>query len=126
MKISIFSAIAVSTLLISGCSKQTGEEKIKEQMTESVHSLTSDERILAEINAKQYFEKEFPVATGNAISRVNGAFLECRPSDSNFNGLVTCRGKIPKDEGGFKDVTRYCGYTKTLVGCSDQDTVKVK
>lgn len=109
---------------LSACAPKSNEDKIKQQMTEAVHSLNPEERVLAEINAKQYFEKEFPVVKGDSITKVNGAFLECRPSDSNFNGLVTCRGKVPQDGGGFKDVTRYCGYTKTLVGCSDQDTVK--
>ena len=117
--------VAVAVVFsFAACAPKTGEEKIKEQMVDAVHSLSADERVLAEINAKQYFEKEFPVANGDNIKRVNGAFLECRPSDSNFDGLVTCRGKVPKDGGGFTDVTRYCGYTKTLVGCSDQDTVK--
>jgi hypothetical protein len=123
MKLSALFA-TILALSLTAC-VPTPEEKIQSQLTEAIHSLKAEERILAEINAKQYFEKEFPVASGDSIKRVNGAFLECRPSDSNFNGLVTCRGKIPKDGGGFSDVTRYCGYTKTLVGCSDQDTVKV-
>lgn len=115
---------AVLTITLTACAPKSNEEKIKTQMTEAVHSLTAEERVMAEINAKQYFEKEFPVVKGETITKINGAFLECRPSDSNFNGLVTCRGKVPQDNGGFKDITRYCGYTKTLVGCSDQDTVK--
>lgn len=124
MKMFAFAA-AVVTLLFAGCSAKTAEEKVDEQTSEAVYSLNAKERQLAEVNAKQYFEKEFPVASGDGFKRVNGAFLECRPSDSNFNGMVTCRGKVPKDSGGFADVTRYCGYTKKLVGCSDQDTVKV-
>jgi len=119
--------VAVATFIsLSGCSDKSAQEKIDEQVSEAVHSLTAEERVLAEINAKQYFEKEFPTVSGDTIKKVNGAFLECRPSDSNFNGMVTCRGKVPVDNGGFSDVTRYCGYTKALVGCSDQDTVKVK
>lgn len=124
MKYVLFAAIIAISL--SACAPKTAEQKIQEQTNEAVHSLKTEERILAEINAKQYFEKEFPVANGDSIKKINGAFLECRPSDSNFNGMVTCRGKVPKDGGGFADVTRYCGYTKTLVGCSDQDTVKVQ
>lgn len=62
------------------CSKKSSEEKIKEQMNEAVHSLNAEERILAETNAKQFFEKEFPVVRGEDITKLNGAFLEWRPS----------------------------------------------
>jgi hypothetical protein len=115
--------LLLAAALLAGC-KATQEEKIKQQMTEAQHALTADERILAETNAKQFFDREFAVAKGEALTKVRGAWLECRPADSNSNGLVTCRGKVPKDGGGFEDVTRYCGYTPTLVGCSDVDMVR--
>jgi len=75
-------------------------------------------------NAKTFFEKEFPVIVNGQRSTDRGVFLECRPSDSNFNGLVTCKGQVPQINGGFREITRYCGYTPDLVGCSDEDTVK--
>lgn len=87
MKYVLFAAIIAISL--SACAPKTAEQKIQEQTNEAVHSLKAEERILAEINAKQYFEKEFPVANGDSIKKINGAFLECRPSDSNFNGMVT-------------------------------------
>lgn len=119
-----YAALAVALVaLLSGCGK-TAEDKIRQQVQDSQHSLTAEERGLAEINAKQYFEKEFPVSRDGKLMRERGAFLECRPMDSNFNGLVTCRGKVPTDAGGYQDITRYCGYRKELVGCSDVDNVK--
>lgn len=89
--------------------------------------MTADERQLAEINTKQFFNKEFPVVDPitNQLTKVNGMWTECRPSDSNKNGMVTCCGMIPDVKNGFKETTRYCGYRKELVGCSGQDTVNV-
>lgn len=125
----LFSIIAVfalffSVLGLAGCETGSAEDKIKKQVTENVHALTADERPLAQTNAKSYFEKEFPVQTREgSLTKERGSFLECRPSDSNFNGLVTCKGLVPQLGGGFKEVTRYCGYRPELVGCSDEDTV---
>lgn len=116
-------ALAIAAGL-AACGKQTAEQKITRQVEDSVHALTPDERTLAQTNAKAYFEKEFPVDRAGRLERERGAFLECRPSDSNFNGLVTCKGMVPQQAGGFKEVTRYCGYMPKLVGCSDEDTVK--
>ena len=116
--------VALAAVFVSACSSKSGEEKIRQQVTENMHALTADERPLAQTNAKAYFEKEFPVqGKDGSLSKERGAFLECRPSDSNFNGLVTCRGMVPQFNGGFKEVTRYCGYRKELTGCSDEDTV---
>ena len=116
-------AIMVAAL-VSACGSKSAEDKIIQQVTENVHALTADERPLAQANAKAFFEKEFPVQNaGGGLGKERGFFLECRPSDSNFNGLVTCKGLIPQLAGGFKEVTRYCGYRKELVGCSDEDTV---
>ena len=116
--------ISLLAIALSACSQQTGEEKVKRQIEDKTHSLTADERPKAQANAKAYYEKEFTVIVNGVRGLERGVFLECRPSDSNFNGLVTCKGQVPQINGGFKEVTRYCGYTPTLVGCSDEDTVK--
>jgi len=115
----------VALLSLVACGKQTAEEKIQAAITTNVHALNADERQLAEINAKAFFNKEFPVTdkASGALSNERGRWLECRPSDSNTNGLVTCKGLVPNLGGGFKEVTRYCGYRPELVGCSDEDTV---
>jgi hypothetical protein len=124
MKIWKCSVIALATLAMIACVKQTAEEKIQANITTSIHALNADERQLAEINAKAFFNKEFPVETKDgSLSSERGRWLECRPSDSNTNGLVTCKGLVPNIKGGFKEVTRYCGYRPELVGCSDEDTV---
>lgn len=123
MKSNLALALAIAVSLCA-CSP-SAEEKIKAQVQDKVHALTADERLLAETNAKQYFNKEFPTldqAGKNSTDR--GVYLECRPSDSNFNGMVTCKGIVPQLAGGRKEITRYCGYTPGLVGCSDEDTVK--
>lgn len=49
-------ALAISVL--AACSPQTTEQKIQEQINDKVHALTGDERIAAQTNAKQFFEKE--------------------------------------------------------------------
>lgn len=108
--------VVIAMLLATACSK-TAEQKIEDNVNSGVHALTVDERPMAQMNAKAFYEKEFPVEHDGTLTRERGAFLECRPSDSNFNGLV------PQRKGGFQEVTRYCGYRKELVGCSDQDTV---
>ena len=116
-------AVVIIGLSVTACGSKSAEDKIVQQVTESVHALTADERPLAQANAKAFFEKEFPVQKDGSLGKERGSFLECRPSDSNFNGLVTCKGLVPQVAGGFKEVTRYCGYRKELVGCSDEDTV---
>ncbi len=122
MKKSIIAVIVAMSIV--ACSKQDAETKVQKQITENMHALTADERPLAQANAKAFFEKEFPVqGKDGSLTKERGSFLECRPSDSNFNGLVTCRGLIPQLAGGFKEVVRYCGYRPELVGCSDEDTV---
>lgn len=109
-----------------GCSDQkTTEEQIQINITKNVHALTADERPLAEANAKAFFNKAWPVPQAGTtnLDMVNGVWTECRPTDSNKNGMVTCRGLVPQLNGAFKEVTRYCGYRKELLGCSDQDAV---
>lgn len=115
--------LAVVMGLLAACGSKSAEEKIAKQVTENVHALTAEERPLAQANAKAFYEKEFPVqGKDGSLGKERGSFLECRPSDSNFNGLVTCKGLVPQLAGGFREVTRYCGYRKELVGCSDEDT----
>lgn len=112
-------ALIIAATLVTACGQKTAEQKINEQVKENVHALTPDERQRAEINAKKFYEREWTTARNE-----RGMLNECRPSDSNFNGLVTCNGMVPQPQGGFKEVKRYCGYTPDLVGCSDEDTVK--
>lgn len=115
----------ILALGLSACSKQTTEEKVLANITDGVHALSAEERQLAETNAKQFYNRSFPNgkdAVGE-LTTAKGMFLDCRPSDSNANGMVTCHGIMPKMNGGFDDKsTRYCGYRKELVGCSDEDT----
>lgn len=122
----LLGAVVLGALVLAGCSDKTPEQKINQQVSEKIHSLTADERILAETNAKQFFNREFPqVQPDGKMGSARGMFLDCRPSDSNYNGLVTCHGVLPTVQGGYNDkAVRHCGYTPKLVGCSDEDTVK--
>lgn len=130
MKKSLLIAALLAIVSLTGCGQQTAEEKIKAQVEDKLHALTAEERQMAENNAKQYFNRDFPQTQvdpqGNRVMGTGrGMFLDCRPSDSNYNGLVTCHGVVPLVSGGFNDkAVRYCGYTPKLVGCSDEDTVK--
>jgi len=56
---------------------------------------------------------------------MKGSFMDCRNSDSNANGLVTCHGKMPKmnGNGAYENATMYCGYRKGVDGCNDTDVV---
>lgn len=119
------SSILVAVLLASGCfsmvgcsEPKTAAEKVTAAVTDSTYPLNADERMMAEANAKGFFNKEYPIYDGNP----RGMFISCRPSDSNFNGLVTCTGQVPQANGTYKETTRYCGYRKDLVGCTDEDT----
>lgn len=114
-----FASVLVA-IALTACGKPalTAAEKVAEQ-TAKVHALTAEERSLASINGKQFFEKEWLPAGGK-----RGQLISCRPSDSNFNGLVTCSGFIPQANGNFSEVVRYCGYRPELVGCSNEDTQK--
>lgn len=113
-----FLMLAIS-LSLAACGQQTAEQKINRQVKDKVHALTADERQLAMINAKSFYEKEWSI-----YDNKRGMVTECRPSDSNFNGLVTCTGMVPNSHSGYAEIKRYCGYTPGLVGCSDEDTVK--
>lgn len=119
-------AALLAMCMVSACSRPSVEERVKKNITEGVHALSSEERQLAETNAKQFFNRSFPNGKDAAgeLTTAKGMFLDCRPSDSNANGMVTCHGIMPKMVGGFDDkATRYCGYRPELVGCSDEDTV---
>jgi hypothetical protein len=126
--ISVNKAIGFSSLLILsgnilvGCSSPTPEQEVKTQLSR-VHALNDQERILADANAKKFFERKWPTNLENKT--VQGTFIGCRPSDSNANGFVTCTGYAADvDSGNLVEVKRYCGYKPELVGCSDEDTVK--
>ena len=117
-----FKTIALATLIALStvaCGQKSAEEKVAEQTKEKVYPLSADERSMAAINAKAYFEKEW-ITAGNARGQLN----MCRPSDSNFNGMVSCFGFVPKANGGYVETKMFCGYKPELVGCSNEDTVK--
>lgn len=128
MKRVLYVVLVLVCAVSFGCSKKSAEERVADTVS-NVHALSSEERTLAEINAKKYFEKEWPVQKKEAdgsisLTKERGALVNVRPSDSNYNGLVTTVGMVPQQNGGFKEVKVFCGYTKELVGCSDEDTVK--
>lgn len=119
------SSMLVAVLLASGCfsmvgcsEPKTAAEKVTAAVSDGTYPLNADERLMAEANAKSFFNKEYPIYEGSP----RGMFVECKPSDSNSNGTVTCSGKVPEANGTYKDTTRYCGYRKDLVGCSPEDT----
>jgi len=121
-----FLIILALSIGLSACSPQTVEQRVSANIQNGVHALSAEERQLAETNAKQFYNRSFPNGqdTAGELTTAKGMFLDCRPSDSNANGMVTCHGIMPKMKGGFDDKsTRYCGYRKELVGCSDEDTV---
>jgi hypothetical protein len=111
--------IFVLAVVATGCNDKTADMKVK-ATTAKVYPLNADERALASANAKTYFEREW-INAANA----RGQFTMCRPSDSNFNGMVSCFGLVPQPTTGqtYKEVKMYCGYQPTLVGCSNEDTV---
>lgn len=105
-------------MALVACSDKSADQKVADQVSK-VYPLNADERNMASINAKQFFEKEWLPAGGK-----RGQVINCRPTDSNYNGLVSCTGFIPQQDGLFAEVKRYCGYKPEVVGCSDEDTVK--
>jgi hypothetical protein len=113
-------ATALSALAFAGCGQKTQQQKIDDNLG-NIYALNGDDRQMAEINAKKFYEKNWRTV-GDASER--GAFNYCRPSDSNANGLVSCFGTVPQLGGGYKEIKMFCGYRKDLVGCSDEDTVK--
>lgn len=117
-------ALAAAVLLLAGCGqKQTTEQQVQSQLS-AQHALGDEERNLAKANAKEFFERVWP---SNVGKNTQGQFINCRPTDSNANGLVTCTGFVGAlEDGRLFEKTMYCGYRKELVGCSDKDTVLVK
>jgi hypothetical protein len=115
------SILTLGLLILPGCSQKTTEEKITEQVKEKQYALNADERSMALTNAKQYYEKQWLISDNR-----RGQVTNCRPSDSNANGMVSCFGIIPAPgPTGYQQESKiYCGYRPELVGCSDQDTVK--
>lgn len=116
--LSLIAGAALAATLAACGPAATPADKVKDQLSK-VHALTDDERALANANAKKFFEQPWLPAGGK-----QGQFIACRPSDSNYNGLVTCTGYIPQAGGSMPEIKRYCGYQPELVGCSDEDTVK--
>ena len=117
-------AILVSAMCVAvvGCGSppQTQEEKVKQQVSQNQYSLTADERQASQINGKTYFDKSWITADG-----ARGQLNNCRPSDSNSNGMVSCTGFVPQPGGSYKETKMYCGYRPEVVGCSDEDTVRL-
>lgn len=114
--------LVISAVSLMGCDKQTNEQKVQKQITENQYSLNADERQMSVTNAKQYFEKQWTMS----VDQKRGQLINCRPSDSNANGMVSCTGYVPDPAPStlVKEVKMYCGYRPELVGCSDVDTVK--
>lgn len=89
----------------------------------SVYALNAEEKQRAVVNAQAYFRNAaWPVqdSEGKDVLK-SGIFNNCRPTDSNANGKVSCSGKTPSYKGGYQDVTMYCGYNGKIDGCSDKD-----
>lgn len=102
-----------------GCDSGSPADKVKAKADQK-YQLTAEEALKAENSAKTFFSKTFP-AGGTETKQ--GMFQECRPSDSNFNGLVTCMGYVPNIKSGQMElITRYCNYRADMVlGCSNED-----
>ena len=114
----LFAVSLIGATILTGCGPKAPEDKVAAQLA-LLHPLTAEERNLAQANAKNYFNQEWLPAGGK-----RGQLINCKPSDSNHNGLVTCNGYIPNAAGTFNETVMYCGYLPALVGCSKEDTVK--
>ena len=120
MKRVLVSAIALSLLALGACGKApTAQEEVEKSMTK-IYALTDEERSLAKANAKSFFEQNWKTNTGDDKK---GQLINCRPTDSNKNGLVSCTGYKVNLKGELQEITVYAGYRPGLVGVSDQDTV---
>ena len=105
--------------ILSGCApEKSAEEKIATAVKDKQYPLTADERKMAKTNAATYFEQQW-LAGDNR----RGQVTNCRPSDSNANGYVSCYGIIPADgPTGYKAETRmFCAYRPELVGCTEKE-----
>jgi hypothetical protein len=111
-------SIALIGLVAAACGPQTAEQK-REKQAQNVYTLTDQELAIANSNGKAYFEKTLTVDGKN----VKGQLLNCRPTDSNFNNLVSCNGYLPDpNTGSLFSATIYARYDGE--GVSDQDTVQ--
>lgn len=109
-------------IIMTGCAKEpdnrSPEQKVQANAS-AKYNMTGEEVSRANNNAKQYFEKSWPIADNQ-----HGMLNNCRPSDSNFNGKASCTGYVPNPLGApkpYHDETVYCGYNTTIIGCSDKD-----
>ena len=115
-KVALVMSLAASVLI--GCSDEKTADQKKAEQTSKMYNLAAEERNIAEANAKSYWNREWIEAQNQ-----RGQFVSCRPQDSNFNGLVTCTGMRPQPNGTYKETTMYCGYTKEIIGCTNEDKV---
>jgi len=121
MKIPTIIALSLLSVSILSCGKPpTATEQIQKNLS-NVYPLTDEERALADANAKKYFEQVWPVNQGEPKQ---GKKLNCRPTDSNKNGLISCTGYVVNLKGEYVEKTVYAGYRPDVVGVSDQDTVQ--
>lgn len=106
-------AAVVAAISLSACSKKE----------DSVYAMSAEEKQRAVVNAQAYFRNAaWPVIEAEGKDTLKpGIFNNCRPTDSNSNGKVSCSGKTPSYKGGYQDVTMYCGYNGKIDGCSDKD-----
>jgi hypothetical protein len=88
--------LAIS-LSLTACGQQTAEQKINQQVKDKVHALTADERQLAMINAKSFYEKEWPYWRYHHADGV----MHPRPHHKAWNGIV-----LPYDHPFWK--THFC------------------
>ena len=119
-------AIAAAVIGLTGsltaCSENAGPPATATSITELVkakqYPLKPDELQSAQINASSYFAQEWIDADNK-----RGKLINCRPTDSNKNGKVTCTGKVPQPPHGqtYADVDMYCGYVPEINGCSNKD-----
>lgn len=105
-------AAVVAAISLSACAPKEA----------SIYALDGEDKKHALVNAKAYFNNAaWPVLEeGKDVLKI-GIFNNCRPTDSNANGKVSCSGKTPAYKGGYQDVIMYCGYNGKIDGCSDKD-----
>ncbi len=125
MKLNILMMLMVAGVMAACGDNRTPEEKIQAKIAEAGYYLNGEDMARARANGRAYFEKLWPAGTDEtgALKMQKGFFNECRPSDSNTNGKVTCSGILPNKNTGLVNVDSsvYCGYSKDVLGCSDQD-----
>ena len=118
MKVQMLAPVLLLSVLGISCSAPTAEQQ-REKQSSKVYTLTDSELAIANSNGKAYFEKTLTVQG----SSVKGNLLNCRPTDSNFNNLVSCNGYLPDpNTGSLYSATIYARYDGE--GVSDEDTVK--